>query len=213
MPETSQRVGEYVLLKRIGRRGVRGGRHARHHAWTGQEVAVKIPTDAEYARQLSREGVAFHGLSHPNIVRPINFDPFADPPYLVMEYVPGVSLRTLLRRGRLRVDDAVAVTRHVLHALHHAHRNGIVHRDVKPENILVHQRAATEGLAADGVVKLSDFGSGLPAAGVGESIVLSHSTQVAAAGSACTWPPSNWRAWRRTRGRTCTPAAWCCLRC
>ena len=62
-----------------------------------QLVAIKIPTDGQYVRNLQREGAAIHGLTHPNIVRAMGFDPYSDPAYLTMEYVPGTSLRRLSR--------------------------------------------------------------------------------------------------------------------
>ncbi|HZN64251.1 MAG TPA: protein kinase, partial [Tepidisphaeraceae bacterium] len=99
-----------------------------------------------------------------------NFDPYGDPPYLVMEYVPGTSLRELIRQRALTVPDAAAVMKQVLAALGHAHANGVVHRDVKPENILIHERAVTEGYGAEGVVRLTDFGLGQ--ANVAEGSIL-----------------------------------------
>src|SRR5581483_11040214 len=119
---------------------------------------------------------AIHGLVHPNIVRAMGFDPYADPPYLVMEYVPGVSLRQLISEKSLRIPDAVSIMRQVLAGLSYAHKNGIVHRDIKPENILIHERAKTDGYAAEGVVKVTDFGLGRAASktAVG-SIVYSQS--------------------------------------
>ncbi len=127
-------------------------------------------------RNLQREGAAIHGLVHPNIVRAMGFDPYADPPYLVMEYVPGVSLRSLISEKSLRIPDAVAIMRQVLTGLSYAHKNGVVHRDIKPENILVHERAKTDGYGAEGVVKVTDFGLGRAASktAVG-SIVYSQS--------------------------------------
>ena len=78
---------------------------------------IKIPTDPQYVRNLQREGAAIHGLVHPNIVRAIGFDPYADPAYLTMEYVPGTSLRPLIRTAALAIDDVVAVMRQVLAGL------------------------------------------------------------------------------------------------
>ena len=128
--------------------------------WVDQLVAIKIPTDTQYVRNLQREGAAIHGLMHPNIVRAMGFDPYADPPYLVMEYVPGTSLRPLISEKSLRVPDAVAIMRQVLAGLAYAHKNGIVHRDIKPENILIHERARRMDIASEGVVKVTDFGLG-----------------------------------------------------
>jgi serine/threonine-protein kinase len=176
MPATGQRVGEYILDEKVGGGAFGEVWRAHHHVWTDQLVAIKIPTQNDYLRELQREGVAIHGLIHPNIVRAIGFDPYADPPYLTMEYVPGSSLRPLIARKSLSTDDAVAVMRQVLSGLKHAHANGLVHRDIKPENILVNERAARDGYGAEGVVKVTDFGLGKAATTVGaQSIVFSAS--------------------------------------
>ena len=156
------RVGEWVLDRPVG--GGAFGRvwRATHHAWADQVAAVKLPTDPAYVRALRREGRFAGRLEHPNVVRPIGFDPFAETPYLVMEYVPGSDLRRRVSRGPMKADEAVAVLKQVLAGLAYAHGKGLVHRDVKPENVLVHERAAADpqGLAAEGVVKVTDFGLG-----------------------------------------------------
>jgi serine/threonine protein kinase len=164
MPSSNQRVGEFVLIDRINRGTFGEVWKAHHHVWSDQLVAIKIPTDPMYLRNLQREGVAIHGLVHPNIVRAIGFDPYAETPYLAMEYVPGSSLRPMIQNKSLSIPDAVAIMRQVLAGLSHAHQNGIVHRDVKPENILVHERAFKEGFATEGLVKVTDFGLGRAAA-------------------------------------------------
>ncbi|HZZ44250.1 MAG TPA: serine/threonine-protein kinase [Tepidisphaeraceae bacterium] len=160
MAQANQRISEYVLDERVGAGTFGEVWRAHHHVWNDQIVGIKIPTDAQYVRNLQREGAAIHGLIHPNIVRALGFDPYADPAYLVMEYVPGTSLRPLVRERKLSIDDAVSVMRQVLAGLQHAHAAGIIHRDVKPENILIHERALREGYAAEGVVKVTDFGLG-----------------------------------------------------
>src|SRR5918993_5903963 len=153
MASPQQRVGEYVLQDRISAGTFGEVWRAHHHVWTDQVVAVKVPTDPQYLRNLQREGVAVHGLVHPNIVRAIGFDPYADPPYLTMEFIPGSSLRPLISKRAVTIPQAVSVLRQVLAGLKHAHLNGLVHRDVKPENILVHDRAQTDGFDAEGVIK------------------------------------------------------------
>jgi serine/threonine protein kinase len=85
MPTPNQRISEYVLVERIGGGSFGEVWKAHHHVWTDQLVAIKIPTDPQYVRNLQREGAAVHGLLHPNIVRAIGFDPYADPAYLTME--------------------------------------------------------------------------------------------------------------------------------
>ena len=84
MPATNQRVGEFVLMDRINRGTFGEVWKAHHHVWAEQIVAVKIPTDPQYLRNLQREGIAIHGLEHPNIVTAIGFDPYAPTPYLAM---------------------------------------------------------------------------------------------------------------------------------
>ena len=176
MPQAGQRVGEYILDDPIGAGAFGEVWRAHHHVWVDQFVAVKIPTATDYLRELQREGVAIHGLVHANIVRAIGFDPYADPPYLTMEYVPGTSLRPLIRERAITTIDAVSILRQVLAGLKYAHSQGLVHRDIKPENILVHQRAKTDGYHAEGVVKVTDFGLGKAAKAVEtQSIVYSAS--------------------------------------
>ena len=175
MPNPNQRVGEYVLQERIAAGAFGEVWRANHHVWHDQQVAVKIPTDPNYVRDLQREGTAVHGLQHPNIVRALGFDPYAETPYLVMEYVPGTSLRPLITNRKLKPDDAVAVLRQVLAGLAYAHKSNLVHRDIKPENILVHERAFREGFGGEGLVKVTDFGLGKSSAVRVESIALSQS--------------------------------------
>jgi len=176
MPQQGQRVGEYVLDEPLGGGTFGQVWRARHHVWVDQLVAIKIPTDPQYLRNLQREGLAVHGLVHPNVARAIAFDPYADPPYLAMEYVPGSNLRALIQTKSVTSADAVAILRQVLAGLKHAHGAGIVHRDVKPENVLIHERAKTEGYATEGVVKVTDFGLGRAASeGAMNSIAFSAS--------------------------------------
>jgi serine/threonine-protein kinase len=176
MPAANQRISEYVLEERVGAGTFGEVWRARHHVWSDQFVAIKIPTDPQYIRNLQREGTAIHGLEHPNIVRARGFDPYADPPYLVMEYVPGTSLRPLIESRKLSVSDGVAILRQVLSGLAHAHQQGLVHRDVKPENILIDDRAKKDGYATPGVVKVTDFGLGRAATEVSQhSIAFSAS--------------------------------------
>jgi serine/threonine protein kinase len=160
MPQANQRISEYVLEHKLGGGTFGEVWRAHHHVWVDQLVAVKIPTDQQYVRNLQHEGTAIHGLVHPNIVRAIGFDPYGDPPYLVMEYVPGTSLRPLISAKKLTANDAIAIMKQVLAGLSYAHKNGVVHRDMKPENILIHERALKDGFDCDGVVKVTDFGLG-----------------------------------------------------
>jgi len=157
MPSANQRISEYVLEERIGSGSFGEVWRARHHVWADQLVAIKIPTDSQYIRNLQREGAAIHGLDHSNIVHARGFDPYADPPYLVMEYVPGTSLRPVIQERKLTAEDSVSIMKQVLAGLSHAHKSGIIHRDIKPENILIHERVKTVGFASPGVVKVTDL--------------------------------------------------------
>ncbi|RIV38418.1 Stk1 family PASTA domain-containing Ser/Thr kinase [Micromonospora radicis] len=99
-------------------------------------------------------------LTHPNVVAVYDQGTHAGMPYLVMEYVRGRTLREVLtERRRLNPDEALAIAEQMLAALAAAHRAGLVHRDVKPENVLVAE-APSGGPAnlVDGVVKVTDFG-------------------------------------------------------
>jgi serine/threonine protein kinase len=175
MPTANQRVGEYVLDQKVGGGTFGEVWRAHHHVWTDQLVAIKIPTDPQYLRNLQREGSAIHGLVHPNIVRAIGFDPYATTPYLAMEYIPGSSLRPLISKKMLSIPQAVAILRQVLAGLSYAHANNIIHRDIKPENILVHETAAASGYAMQGSIKVTDFGLGKAATTSVGSIAYSAS--------------------------------------
>src|SRR3569623_870235 len=153
MPTPNQRVSEYILVEKIGGGTFGEVWKAHHHVWTDQLVAIKIPTDPQYVKNLQREGAAIHGLQHPNIVRAMGFDPYADPPYLVMEYVPGASLRPVIKRREVTVEQAVQTMKQVLAGLGYAHDQGLLHRDVKPENILLHEKCGREGYGQQGSIK------------------------------------------------------------
>jgi serine/threonine protein kinase len=181
MVQAGQRVSEYVLEAKVGGGTFGEVWRARHHVWTDQLVAVKIPTDPQYIRNLKGEGVAIHGLVHPNIVRAIGFDPYAEVPYLAMEYVPGSSLRPFIEKRSLTIPQVVGVMRQVLSGLKYAHDHGVVHRDIKPENVLVHERALTDGFEAEGVVKITDFGLGKAVNSTVGSIAYSASLNTPAA--------------------------------
>ncbi len=177
-PQTGDRVSEYLLDERLGAGSFGQVWKAHHHIWTEQVVAVKIPTDGQYVRNLQREGSVIHGLKHPNIVRAIGLDPYADVPYLVMEFVDGPSLRALIdaHPQGMPIRAAQEITRGILRALEHAHTNNVIHRDVKPANILINSansKPADEIDAED--VKVTDFGLGKVGAITTASILQSGS--------------------------------------
>jgi beta-lactam-binding protein with PASTA domain/tRNA A-37 threonylcarbamoyl transferase component Bud32 len=142
----------------VGRLVARGGMATVYEAMdTRLEriVAIKVmhpalAADAEFVARFIREARSAARLSHPNVVAVYDQGSDGDVVYLAMEYVDGATLRDLLRmRGRLAPADALAIFEQVLGALGAAHKAGLVHRDVKPENVL---------LTEDGRVKVADFG-------------------------------------------------------
>jgi serine/threonine-protein kinase len=122
---------------------------------TGHNVAVKVlrpefNEDIEFISRFQREAEAASKMTHHNIVNLLDVGMDNDSRYLVMEYVQGKTLKEVIQeRGKLTPPLACQITIRILSALEHAHRNGIVHRDIKPQNILVH---------ADGHIKVADFG-------------------------------------------------------
>ena len=160
-PQPGDRIGSYLLEQTVGTGSFGQVWRARHHMFD-ELVAIKIPTDPEYVQNLRREGVTIHGLRHPNIVRAIDLDPYADPPYLIMEYVPGDSLRQIIdtHPGGLPIETARAIMQGILAALVMAHEASVVHRDIKPANILLAERAADVERVTAQSVKVADFGLG-----------------------------------------------------
>lgn len=122
---------------------------------TGHSVAVKILKseyngDKEFLERFQREAQAASLMSHHNIVNLLDVGVEGEYRYLVLEYVSGNTLKDIIRqKGRLNTNTAVQIAIRILSALQHAHDNGIIHRDIKPQNVLVH---------SDGHVKVSDFG-------------------------------------------------------
>ncbi len=146
--------GRYQLTERIGM----GGMAIVYKAVdlkTGHNVAVKVlrpeyNEDAEFISRFQREADAAQKMTHHNIVNLLDVGVEDGNRYLVMEYVQGKTLKEVIQeRGRLSAPLACQITIRILSALEHAHRAGIVHRDIKPQNILVH---------ADGHIKVADFG-------------------------------------------------------
>jgi serine/threonine protein kinase len=157
------RVSEYVLEERVGAGTFGEVWRARHHIWDTEQVAVKLPTEPEYVRFLQREGRVVHGLRHPNIVRVFGLDPYAETPYLVMELVRGPALRAVLAEHKkgLPLDAAVVILRGLLRAMAVAHAAGVIHRDLKPGNVLLNLAGrGLDALAVDDV-KVGDFGLGV----------------------------------------------------
>jgi serine/threonine-protein kinase len=127
-------------------------------------VALKIihpsqATDAHFLERFTDEAKTIARLTHPNVVAVYDQGTHAGLPYLVMEYVRGRTLRDVLaERRRLAPVEALAVLEQMLAAIAAAHRAGLVHRDVKPENVLVAEAPSAAASLIDSVVKVADFG-------------------------------------------------------
>jgi tRNA A-37 threonylcarbamoyl transferase component Bud32/tetratricopeptide (TPR) repeat protein len=150
-----RRFGAYRIVRELGR----GGMGAVYLAERADEqfekqVAIKIVRHGmdseELRRRFRRERQILAGLDHPNIARLLDGGVSEDGlPYFVMEYVEGVAINEYCRRGGLNTTARLELFLRVRDAVQHAHRNRVVHRDLKPGNILV---------GADGAPKLLDFG-------------------------------------------------------
>lgn len=171
------RINNYLLEEQIGTGSFGEVWKARHHVFN-EFVAVKIPTDPQYVRHLQREAISIHGLRDPHIVRALDMDPYAQPPYLIMEYVDGPSLRQVIRSSPegLSVETVVAVLYGVLAALEVAHNAGVIHRDIKPENILIAGGADVSDLSP-ARLRVADFGLGFVGGDESGSILQSGSIQ------------------------------------
>jgi eukaryotic-like serine/threonine-protein kinase len=149
-------AGRYELGERLGVGGMSTVRLARDRRLE-REVAVKVlaehlAEDPQFVARFRREALAAARLVHPNIVQVFDFG--LDEPtgrhYIVMEYIRGQSAAEILRdRGILPVSEALAIVSHACRGLEHAHRHGVVHRDIKPGNLL---------RSEEGLVKVADFG-------------------------------------------------------
>lgn len=167
---TNQQIGRYLVQRRLGS----GGTAVVYQAFDqvrGRSVALKVlasTADEKMLLRFRREAMTSGALHHPNIVRTLQVGvaPHGDVAYIAMELVEGESLSALLDRcGYLDSDEAAALLAPIATALSHAHENEIVHRDVKPSNILLHPAGAgiknsvhVNALDFPAVPMLSDFG-------------------------------------------------------
>lgn len=148
-----RKIDRYVIGPPIGE-GASAVVYAARHESLGTDHAIKVLTRAtpEITRRLLAEGRAQAHLRHPNIVNVTDIIEIDGQPGLVMEQVRGPSLTELLARGRLPLDRVDALARPILEGVRYAHDHGVLHRDLKPDNILV-------GLTPAGPVpKILDFG-------------------------------------------------------
>lgn len=146
--------GRYEIMEIIGV----GGMAVVYKAYDNRDgciVAVKVLKDEyiandEFKRRFKNESKAIAVLSHPNIVKVLDVSYGDMLQYIVMEYVDGITLKEYTKQqGRVNTREAIYFVTQILRALQHAHDKGIVHRDVKPQNIM---------LQSDGTIKVTDFG-------------------------------------------------------
>src|SRR3954454_6110724 len=153
-PATRVFANRYELGEEIGHGGM-ADVYLAHDRLLDRRVAVKVllpefASDAISVERFRREAQAAAGLNHPHIVAVYDWGEEDDTSFIVMEYVPGQTLRELMQTyGRLSAMDAARIAAEIADALSFAHAHGVVHRDVKPGNVLI---------TPQGQVKVTDFG-------------------------------------------------------
>lgn len=146
--------GRYKILKMIGGGGM-ANVYLAHDMILDRDVAVKMlrldfANDEEFIRRFHREAQSATSLAHPNIVSIYDVGEENDLYYIVMEYVDGQTLKQyILQNSPIPTETALEIMQQLTSAISHAHQNDIVHRDIKPHNIL---------LDKNGNVKVTDFG-------------------------------------------------------
>src|SRR5881409_4233412 len=154
--------GRYRIMRKLGSGGMANVYLAEDQE-LGRRVAIKIlndrhANDDQFVERFRREAKNAAGLSHPNVVSIYDRGEAEGTYYIAMEFLDGRSLKELIvSRGPAPIPVAIDYARQILSALRFAHRNGIVHRDIKPHNVLVD---------SEGRVKVTDFG--IARAGVSE---------------------------------------------
>ena len=147
-------AGRYELEELVGHGGMSSVYKA-HDSLLERNVALKVlhqqyNEDDDFVERFKREARAVAQLQHPNIVTVIDRGEEDGRQYIVFEYIDGENLKELVvRKGRLRVRDALEIALEIARGLAFAHEHGLVHRDVKPQNVL---------LNGDGRAKVTDFG-------------------------------------------------------
>lgn len=146
--------GRYEVLEQVGGGGMSIVYRARDK-YLNRIVAIKVlrehlTSDEEFVARFRREAQAVASLSHPNIVSIYDVGQDQGMYYLVMEMIEGRNLKEIIKeKGKIPVNEAVEIAKQICEALEHAHQQQIIHRDIKPHNII---------LTADGKAKVTDFG-------------------------------------------------------
>jgi serine/threonine-protein kinase len=150
---TQRHIGKYIVKGELGRGGM-GAVYLAEQPGLGREVAIKelllsAVADPVAMKRFMQEAQVMARTSHPNLVQVHDLEQIGDANYIVLEFVRGKSLRDVINQGTLPLPQTFAVMHGVLQALDYAHKHAIVHRDMKPENVL---------LSDEGDVKVADFG-------------------------------------------------------
>ena len=150
--------GKYEILDKVGAGGMASVFRSRHLAFNEvcaiKVVAGRLSDDEDFLRRFRNEAVVARRFQHPHAVRVDDLDTTEDGrPFIVMEYVDGPNLREVVRQeGALGLRRALTIARQIASALSAAHQLGIIHRDIKPDNVLL------TGMGADESAKVLDFG-------------------------------------------------------
>jgi serine/threonine protein kinase len=146
-----QVVGKYKILSPIGSGGF-GSVYLAEDTWIDKRVAIKVPHKQEVDfSELLREPRLLAALNHPNIVAILTAEKQDNIFFIVMEYVSGETLEAIIARdGALDLARALDYTCQICNAIEHAHKQGVLHRDLRPSNVLV---------ASSGLLKVADFGT------------------------------------------------------
>src|ERR687891_1435236 len=160
--------GRYRIVRKLGSGGMANVYLAEDEE-LGRRVAIKIlnerhANDEQFVERFRREAKNAAGLSHPNVVSVYDRGEAEGSYYIAMEYVEGRTLKELLvARGPSPIGIAIDYTRQILSALRFAHRNGIVHRDIKPHNVIVDSEGRVKvmdfGIARAGTTQMTEVGS------------------------------------------------------
>src|SRR5260370_31875529 len=152
-PISGRALGHYRLIERIGEGGM-GIVYRAYDEHLQREIAVKllpasVVRDESARRRFRKEALTLARLNHPNIETLHGFEADGDVDFLVMEYVPGITLASKLARGSMRESELLEYAIQLASALEEAHKQGVIHRDLKPGNII---------LNPSGQLKILDFG-------------------------------------------------------
>ncbi len=156
------RFQDYEVMDRIGIGGMGSVYRARRRQ-DGRIVALKVPqekylADAKFVKRFYREAEVLKRFNHPNIVRVYDYRMQDPEHYIAMEFLDGESLEAVLEDRRLDFSECIQVLRALADALRHIHMQNVVHRDIKPGNVMLLKQAFSQGQLREGGVKLMDFG-------------------------------------------------------